>query len=390
MTLSEYRDVVRRRIDDNDTLVSDEYSDAEINFAINWARNELNKRIRVYHKQYFIYPEQYIDEYDLPTDFLQALDIVDADELVKIFSSELPRTMLLNDALTTLYFNEFFIDDTRQKLCFLELPESDKIEPTYTIGTHTNASEPNDTFTVTATDSGNDLDVDIADWKDMKGYGKMMWSVTLDCDLTEDDATVTLNAGETDTTALLNSNVGCTISGTGVPDGTTLLSITDAGEFEMSANATANGSDITLTFTVPDEQVGFSAIVDTPGDGSYFTIYIPREDLYYTGNNYNYSGGTFKFATYVMFYIGITPDLSSDSDSDRLPRDIGGLIPILAAHYLYKSTSDQQGASFEMQEYLMELNNILHKLKREKSRYANTARGRHRYLDEAYYNKKHI
>jgi hypothetical protein len=66
--------------------------------------------------------------------------------------------------------------------------------------------------------------------------------------LVNTDATVEVTSGGdyTSTTAL---TAGLAVSGTGVPGATTVLSITDADTFELSANATASGSGVTLTFT---------------------------------------------------------------------------------------------------------------------------------------------
>ena len=62
------------------------------------------------------------------------------------------------------------------------------------------------------------------------------------CDTTNTDATVTM-----DSTAKLAIGMG--VSGTGIPTGATVSSITNATTFELSANATATNTDTTLTFT---------------------------------------------------------------------------------------------------------------------------------------------
>jgi hypothetical protein len=65
------------------------------------------------------------------------------------------------------------------------------------------------------------------------------------CITTNGDATVTM-----DSTASLE--VGMKVSGTGIPSGATVLSITDGTEFELSANATSGDgiATVTLTFSV--------------------------------------------------------------------------------------------------------------------------------------------
>ena len=61
------------------------------------------------------------------------------------------------------------------------------------------------------------------------------------CDTTSGDATVTM-----DSTA--GVSFGMTVTGTGVPVGATVLSVTNTTTFELTANATASNSNETLTF----------------------------------------------------------------------------------------------------------------------------------------------
>ncbi|MCC6131040.1 MAG: hypothetical protein IT186_14045 [Acidobacteria bacterium] len=70
------------------------------------------------------------------------------------------------------------------------------------------------------------------------------------------DATIS----EVDTRKLIP---GMTVSGTGIPAGATISSITTVGEegsFELSANATANGTGVTLTFGIPDIAIALEDI----------------------------------------------------------------------------------------------------------------------------------
>jgi len=62
------------------------------------------------------------------------------------------------------------------------------------------------------------------------------------CDTTNNDATTTM-----DSTTILA--VGMSVSGTGIPSGATVASITNSTTFELSANATASNTNTTLTFT---------------------------------------------------------------------------------------------------------------------------------------------
>tara|TARA_R100001463_G_scaffold25272_2_gene59989 strand:+ start:1159 stop:2403 length:1245 start_codon:yes stop_codon:yes gene_type:complete len=66
------------------------------------------------------------------------------------------------------------------------------------------------------------------------------------CDTSSGDATVTMD----DVSALI---VGSTVSGTGIPANATIDSITpSANTFELSADATADGTNVTLTFQTAD------------------------------------------------------------------------------------------------------------------------------------------
>ena len=78
--------------------------------------------------------------------------------------------------------------------------------------------------------------------------GKGMWGVegfsNTTCATANTDATVTM-----DDTSFVKK--GMIVTGTGVPDDTTVLSITNATTFELSANATATNDPITLKFNIP-------------------------------------------------------------------------------------------------------------------------------------------
>ena len=77
------------------------------------------------------------------------------------------------------------------------------------------------------------------------------------CDTTNADAKVVT----ADTTKIA---VGQKVSGTGIPAGATVLSITNSTTFELSANATADGSNVSVTFdTNPTERA--TAVARTDG-----------------------------------------------------------------------------------------------------------------------------
>ena len=84
-------------------------------------------------------------------------------------------------------------------------------------------------------------------------------------DTTSGSTTVTMNS----TTALVT---GCSISGTGIPAGATVASITNATSFELSAAATATNSNITATFNcctaAYQVSIGPSSVVPLVGWGA--------------------------------------------------------------------------------------------------------------------------
>lgn len=71
---------------------------------------------------------------------------------------------------------------------------------------------------------------------------------TVWADLTSGDATTTVvSGGDDSSTSFIRA--GYAVSGTGVPGGATVLSVTSSGVFELSANATASGTNVELTIT---------------------------------------------------------------------------------------------------------------------------------------------
>ena len=83
-----------------------------------------------------------------------------------------------------------------------------------------------------------------------RGYdgGRGLDTSTLSISTTSGSSTVTVVGTGQDTTQLY---VGAILSGSGIPGGTTVQSITDATHFVMSANASATASPVTITVTRP-------------------------------------------------------------------------------------------------------------------------------------------
>ena len=92
-------------------------------------------------------------------------------------------------------------------------------------------------------------------------------------DTTSGDATVTMDS----TSALI---AGGTISGTGIPSGTTIASITNSTTFEMSANASATNSNITATINVSSAVYQINTGLDnTVGGRLVVGVQVNTEEL---------------------------------------------------------------------------------------------------------------
>jgi HK97 family phage major capsid protein len=79
------------------------------------------------------------------------------------------------------------------------------------------------------------------------------------------------------TAAFTTADVGSTVSGTGIPTGTTIASRTNATTVVLSAAATATATGVTLTITVPtaiyDHLVdGLTASQDAYADPKFWVI----------------------------------------------------------------------------------------------------------------------
>jgi len=86
--------------------------------------------------------------------------------------------------------------------------------------------------------------------------GTTAQTITIDTNISDNsftDSTCDLSAGDATVTHDTNSKIvaGLKVSGVGIPSGTTVASITNTTEFELSANVESGGSDtdITLTFS---------------------------------------------------------------------------------------------------------------------------------------------
>ena len=117
------------------------------------------------------------------------------------------------------------------------------------------------------------------------------------CDTTSGDATINHDA---------NAHIvaGLSVSGTGIPVGATILSITNTTTFELSANATASNDNTTLTFR------------DNIGN-------TPKEFLFCIKTS-GASGGSITYSrSYGGALSGDAPDSHSDEDTPIIERGLG-------------------------------------------------------------------
>ena len=106
---------------------------------------------------------------------------------------------------------------------------------------------------------------------------------TLVCDTINGDATVTT----TFTGAIW---VGQPVSGSGIPSGATVASITDDTHFELSANATATATGVTLTFSPFLTQITDPDFYGAVGVGfldGYFVFNEPNSQRFWVTESYN-------------------------------------------------------------------------------------------------------
>jgi hypothetical protein len=106
---------------------------------------------------------------------------------------------------------------------------------------------------------------------------------TLVCDTVNGDATVTT----TFTGAIW---VGQPVSGSGIPSGATVASITDDTHFELSANATATATGVTLTFSPFLTQITDPDFYGAVGVGfldGYFVFNEPNSQRFWVTESYN-------------------------------------------------------------------------------------------------------
>jgi hypothetical protein len=115
------------------------------------------------------------------------------------------------------------------------------------------------------------------------GYIYNDTDIELQCNTTNGDATVTT----ADTSSIW---VGQPVSGPGIPIGATVLSITNSTTFELSANATATATGVTLAFTPFFSQITDADFPGAVGVGfldGYFVFNEPNSQKFWVTASYN-------------------------------------------------------------------------------------------------------
>jgi len=381
-TLSDYRTETRRLLNDNAQYVQTHHSDAEVNRFINYSRYLINQELRVNEKRQYIQPEYYVDEYTLNSDLItvtRILDMVNGREVS-------PERRKYVDNVPTQYYtwdNLYHIDERRRVLTLLEPPEETPV--TYEIktfsrtgkkividGTIGSGTVTSSGTTVTITDGDTSrlsagmlvtanseqetiasiTDEDtfeletapavawsgdtwsflsssstlphVGDWTDLKPTVKV-WADDVTLDGTTDSTTTVLMA---DTTGV---RVGQTVTGDGIPSGTTVESYVTDTSVTLSQAATASAS-VSLTFSSSAEYMRAS-LVKTDTSGTEYKLFLSSLDIESNGESITFEDGdNLQFVHYVVYYLGDPDDLSDDTDTCELPIEVQRIVPIRAAY----------------------------------------------------------
>lgn len=145
--------------------------------------------------------------------------------------------------------------------------------------THTELGTVDGATNVNMVDNGTQLFIAAGN----AGYIYNSSDFTQDCAITTGDATVT-------TSSTADIWVGQPVSGTGIPTGTTVLSITNSTTFELSANATATSSGVALKFSPFYSQITDPDFPGAIGVGfldGYFVFNQPNSQKFWVTASYN-------------------------------------------------------------------------------------------------------
>jgi hypothetical protein len=180
-----------------------------------------------------------------------------------------------------------------------------------------------DTIKVTGTTSNNSV-YTVIDVVTTGSTGEKVGTTFTDatCDTTEDDATVTHDA---------NAQIvaGLSVSGTGINTGATYIaSITDSTHFEMNRPATADGTNVTLTFGDMDiyycVKGGRLTDEDSGGDPQIEVVRAPGDKLVALGDVDSARGVDVWSNNATTDYIGTSPANADGWEASAISPTIQG------------------------------------------------------------------
>jgi hypothetical protein len=297
LTLSEYRELTRFELSDDDSIVAPHHPDSKLNFAINLARKTVNQELKLYQAYNPIIPELYIDEYTLPTDYLSPIKVVDVEDEVELTPIAIEQGEILDDSYYTLSFGNLFVINTRKRtITFLDPPDSDLVPPAYTIDSSVGTAFDftNNKIIVNAVEAGYVLN-QIGKWNDSKGYIK-----------------VTVNDGSDDYI-----------------------------QYCRYSKIVYDETNDEYTIYIPSWNILDDTTIDNSTLESTFT------------------SGTVKFVPYIMYYYANPPKLVNDDDVCQLPNDAQELVAIYSAFQLYLREGDSNKANAMWSRYEVEKQKVL-------------------------------
>lgn len=356
-TLADYRTETRYEIDDYNATIENLHSDAELNYLINEARTYLNQDLLDYRKPVLLFPKAHIDSYDLPADFITALNLVDIETSTTINPTKSNKAKMLQNRPVSYFYDLFYIDENKRKIIFLTSPDTADEEPDYSVILFDRANK-NLTLNSSTGTFG-----DISNWTGLKGYLKLVNGANTEyvrysyIDYKE-ASTITGNTtsasttidGISDTSDLL---AGATVTGSGIPAGAYITAVaTSSITISAAATATATGVSISV--------------------GDVAKVYIGDSNVTHDADiTVDYASGTATFATYALNYIADPPALVNDTDEDVLSREVQDIVKYAAAMNAYLRESRTNLAGYEAQRVQKEIAAIRRKLNIEKARLHN-------------------
>lgn len=412
MQLQDYISELRDRISDNQTLIETHFSDSELTSFINRSRRMVNQMIPQYENQDYIIPDLWIDEYDLPSDFIAMKTVYNPyDNRYYPPTNKAKAEIFPEDfADTMVYQNLFYINEKRKRITFLKPPEKvpmrfeiksfsrttntividncagvgtltssgtsvtmsgettvhlkagykitcsgDTIaiseitsDQTFTLASAPGTDWAAETYTVLKSDDTIPV---ITDWMSLKPYIQLKGSVAAKTGTWSAYATtLTLN----NVTSL---QVGMEITGAGIQKGTTILTIPSTTSITISKPTTASGSTTALNFYT--YEYCRVSVIKANSDYTEYTLYISAWNLKDIDYDYTFAADDYvTMVTYVHEYISNPKPLASDTDEDRLPMEVQELVVIYAEALAFQRDNLVDRRAVALAEFNERLNNV--------------------------------